>query len=471
MKNLIPVLLKLIFLGLLTIAILIVISLTSMAQCTINANANPTGICAGDSVELTSSGVCGDAFMLNDFNDDFGTGWDVTDQAIILNGGDGCCAYPDADGTPFVWMGPNSPAPRNISTIDFDLTSGGACQVCFDMRYAPNDNSTCSGECDGPDMSDEGVYLEYSTDGGTNWVEMDYWDPNGGNDATLTSWNQYCVDIPAAAITTATRFRWAQKSSTSGYNYADQWGLDNVSIACPVLFHVSWNTGNPADTTFNPNHSFFPSSNTCYIVTIEDELGNTASDTVCVTVYQQPTSDFSVVSPLCHFEQSEIVYTGNAPSNADFHWDFGTATVAQGTAGGPYLLAFENIIQNTVFPVSLWVSLNGCSSDTSTRNIEVNQCYSELIVPNVFTPNGDGLNDYFSIQSEGITNFELIIFNRWGKKVYEYSGLPTDGISDLWDGSIGHSQASDGVYFYVIEATGEDLQNYSLNGTVTVFTQ
>ncbi|MDR1756407.1 MAG: gliding motility-associated C-terminal domain-containing protein [Culturomica sp.] len=78
---------------------------------------------------------------------------------------------------------------------------------------------------------------------------------------------------------------------------------------------------------------------------------------------------------------------------------------------------------------------------------------SLLDVPNVFTPNGDGINDLFQAKSEqSLKFFHGIILNRWGRKVYEWRD-PEGG----WDGRIGGKYASPGTYFYIITATGREI--------------
>jgi gliding motility-associated-like protein len=89
---------------------------------------------------------------------------------------------------------------------------------------------------------------------------------------------------------------------------------------------------------------------------------------------------------------------------------------------------------------------------------------SELLVPNVFTPNGDGINDEFRVAYRSIEKYNIVIYNRWGRKVYS-SSSPAGG----WDGKVGGQQASPGVYFYVIEAEGyQKEERYKLNGTITL---
>src|ERR1051326_7838429 len=71
-----------------------------------------------------------------------------------------------------------------------------------------------------------------------------------------------------------------------------------------------------------------------------------------------------------------------------------------------------------------------------------------LTVPNVFTPNGDGINDLFTITSKGIKSAAVVVFNRWGQVVAKW-----DPLSASWDGTDNGKPVSDGVYYYVISAT------------------
>ena len=75
---------------------------------------------------------------------------------------------------------------------------------------------------------------------------------------------------------------------------------------------------------------------------------------------------------------------------------------------------------------------------------------SELDVPNVFTPNGDEVNDYFEVTTDGTTVYDFTIFNRTGTRIY-HSFSP----SIFWDGkSIGGKDLPEGIYYYVIEEEG-----------------
>jgi gliding motility-associated-like protein len=68
-----------------------------------------------------------------------------------------------------------------------------------------------------------------------------------------------------------------------------------------------------------------------------------------------------------------------------------------------------------------------------------------VVIPNIFTPNNDGINDVFYIQTEFVGNYHLDIFNRWGVKLKELSPLDS-----IWDGTFNSILVNDGVYFYNI---------------------
>ena len=83
---------------------------------------------------------------------------------------------------------------------------------------------------------------------------------------------------------------------------------------------------------------------------------------------------------------------------------------------------------------------------------------------NAFTPNGDGTNDYFSFNEYGMTSVEALIYNRWGELVYSWKTLNQD-----WDGrGIDGEELPEGVYYYVLNATGEDGYSYTKKGSITL---
>ncbi len=109
------------------------------------------------------------------------------------------------------------------------------------------------------------------------------------------------------------------------------------------------------------------------------------------------------------------------------------------------------------------VTIDGCSSSDT---IEVKRdCYME--VPNVFTPNGDGTNDYFfprQLLARGLTSFKMDVYNRWGQTIYSSNSIDGRG----WDGNFNDKPQPEGVYIYLIEAKFKDGQMENHQGNVTL---
>ncbi|MDD2636310.1 MAG: gliding motility-associated C-terminal domain-containing protein, partial [Bacteroidales bacterium] len=90
---------------------------------------------------------------------------------------------------------------------------------------------------------------------------------------------------------------------------------------------------------------------------------------------------------------------------------------------------------------------------------------SKLEVPNIFSPNGDGYNDFFQVKAQTLRTFSGMIVNRYGRTVYEWENW--QDYEAGWDGNLkGGTKASSGVYYYVIKAVGMDDQEHDLQGAL-----
>ncbi|MDD4970643.1 MAG: gliding motility-associated C-terminal domain-containing protein [Paludibacter sp.] len=112
------------------------------------------------------------------------------------------------------------------------------------------------------------------------------------------------------------------------------------------------------------------------------------------------------------------------------------------------------------YKVKLTVSNSTCSF-TDSLTIVVTE--SAIYVPNVFTPNGDNVNDEFRIGYKSLISFQCWVYNRWGRQVYYWTD-PTKG----WDGNINGKKAVPGPYFYVIKAVGSDKKVYKMKGDINL---
>ncbi len=111
-----------------------------------------------------------------------------------------------------------------------------------------------------------------------------------------------------------------------------------------------------------------------------------------------------------------------------------------------------------------WVTVTDVScSVTDTFNVFIDEieCAAVLELPNIFTPNGDGFNDFLNpLLTEGIISLETTIYSRWGNKVFE-----TNNLLIQWDGQ----DVADGVYFWVATYTDIHGDVYRENGSVGVY--
>lgn len=91
---------------------------------------------------------------------------------------------------------------------------------------------------------------------------------------------------------------------------------------------------------------------------------------------------------------------------------------------------------------------------------------SNIIMPNVFTPNYDSINDVFRPIIDEITELEFSIYNRYGNLIFE-----TKRLRGFWDGrTTGGEACPDGTYFCVLSATGVDGKKYKEKTFVQLFT-
>lgn len=111
----------------------------------------------------------------------------------------------------------------------------------------------------------------------------------------------------------------------------------------------------------------------------------------------------------------------------------------------------------------LKVTANGCSA-YDTVNV-TKGCY--ISIPNAFSPNGDGENDRYlplDLLSEGITDYEMQIFNRWGQLVYHSTRNDSPG----WDGTYSGTEQPLGVYIYTIHARFANGEEQQYRGNLTL---
>ena len=94
-------------------------------------------------------------------------------------------------------------------------------------------------------------------------------------------------------------------------------------------------------------------------------------------------------------------------------------------------------------------NVSGCADTTSECVTIAND--ATIFIPNVFTPNNDGVNDIFYFKTTSVKDLTCTIYDRWGLKIAEWT--VNDNATSGWDGrSTSGIEATDGVYFFIMKA-------------------
>ncbi len=175
----------------------------------------------------------------------------------------------------------------------------------------------------------------------------------------------------------------------------------------------------------------------------------TASRTV--VVIPQPYLNLGSDTSICKGSESIILadnLNGNNPA-ASWMWSTGQTGPSIVIVAPGYYYATVNI-NNCYASDTVWVQGN---------------CYMDI--PNVFSPNGDGVNDFFfprQFLTKGLTAFSMNIYNRWGQLIFTTTTLDGRG----WDGKLNNVDQPEGVFVYIIDATFKDGQKEHHQGNVTL---
>lgn len=200
---------------------------------------------------------------------------------------------------------------------------------------------------------------------------------------------------------------------------------------------VDWTTGNGFIT----------------VVATQTNGCNSLADTCFVVPSAAPNAAFADTSsgPWAN----EYIFSDQSTGGAvSWTWDFGDGqTSTQQNPSHQYTGSGTYTVTLTV------VNASGCV-DTITQVVTV---LEGILIPNVFSPNGDGVNDEFYIPNSGLLEYNIEIFDRWGVKVFESSAPAI-----RWDGrSTSGQPCTDGTYYYILKAVSNSA-DYSTTGFLTL---
>lgn len=205
-----------------------------------------------------------------------------------------------------------------------------------------------------------------------------------------------------------------------------------------------WNFGDQTiSTDSNPTHSFKLPGRYEVSLTIVTSYS-------CLSRFSEPNSVIVFDLPKAGFYQSAsnvsifnpaISFNDNSINAVSWQWDFGDSSASSNQQNPVH------VYQDTgSYTIRLIVRSNGGCLDSSYGTLRIDYEFS-IYIPNTFTPNGDGVNDFFSPAAKGITDFDMRILDRWGKEIYHSINL-----NQGWDGSYkgNGNMCQNDVYEYII---------------------
>lgn len=234
---------------------------------------------------------------------------------------------------------------------------------------------------------------------------------------------------------------------------------NGVQILATNGVNYNWlpSTGLSCSTCSNPVAS--PSVTTIYTVTSNASVLCKTTSTIAVIISPYANAAFTATNNVSVFPQNlNVVNTSGSASS--YYWSLSNGSTATSTVP-----SFVVNSPGTYTLTLIAYNGNGCN-DTTSSVIVVNDLDvvlpPSIVMPNVFTPNGDGVNDFFFPVMVSFKEMTCLVYDRWGVLVYEFSSL-----TDKWSGeNLNGKDANDGTYFYVFTGVDINNKNYVRKGYV-----
>ncbi len=225
----------------------------------------------------------------------------------------------------------------------------------------------------------------------------------------------------------------------------------------PANASWNWQPANSLDDPSSPNPLATPDSTTTYSVLITDAQGYCQIEKE-VTVIVSPFVEVSPLTDTILKGQSVQLMATYNPTYT-YHW-----TPAAGLDNPEIHNPVASPTETTVYMLTV-TDTNGCVATRSVTIVVLTLCEEPfLFIPTGFSPNGDGLNDSFRVMGNNIAALKLIVYDRWGEKLFETT-TPGQG----WDGNFRGKALPPDVYGYYVEVTCVGGLHFAKKGNVTLF--
>ncbi|WP_339738033.1 gliding motility-associated C-terminal domain-containing protein [uncultured Sunxiuqinia sp.] len=246
--------------------------------------------------------------------------------------------------------------------------------------------------------------------------------------------------------------------------------------------------GNQVAAVLSPQIFSPPARDTEYTLMVYDRF---ECQVIVSVLYQSVVTEASfTASPIEGEAPLEVSFTSTSLNADQYEWFFFRDRDEMILEGQDVGVVQDSILQTAIDPNPVFIYENSgtyqvklvtakFSNDLACRDTfylpDFIVAQTSLVeVPNVFTPNGDGVNDEFIIKYQSVRSINVQIFNRWGKKIHSWENNNVQGFDETvsesaWDGKIGGRYASPGVYYYVVQAKGRDDQTRNAHGFFHLF--
>lgn len=235
----------------------------------------------------------------------------------------------------------------------------------------------------------------------------------------------------------------------------------NTTVAPLEPVSWAWNFGNgETSKDQNPSSDFKPGN---YTVKLQTAIPFGCTDTI-----SQPLT----VNPLPEIKgPREISTPVGLPITIPFTYSDNVTTWVWTPTENLDCNNCANPVATLTFKKEYYVTVtdaNNCSATDSILIITI--CNDKnYFIPNTFSPNGDGVNDYFYPRGSNLYNIQsLRVFNRWGQVVFERKNFPANDATMGWDGKINGRPAPVDAYVYIAEVICNNAQVVALHGDVTL---
>ncbi len=230
-------------------------------------------------------------------------------------------------------------------------------------------------------------------------------------------------------------------------------GLATIKAFTDNGIYFIWSTGDTTQTIMVPT-GLDPEPT--YGVTVTDTFGcknDTVSDVTTILYFPIAEANFDT-SRNSIFQNEFFFYDSSKIDVIKWNWDFGDGNHSE------LFNPKNSYVTPGTYDVTLIVENKYGCKDTATKQIVVNQ---SIIIPNIFSPNGDGYNDFFTIPTtDANLQYELVILNRWGQELFR-----TTDQRIVWNGrTLSGDEVPEGTYMFYFTSKG--ITEHKLAGTVTL---